>query len=77
MTSPVAQGTHQRVFYRTKAEWAEAKAKELLAEASQLRFEPSMGQAIRARRKFDAVANLQREAVKFDRMAPAFRKRRM
>jgi hypothetical protein len=75
MASTVAQGAHQRVFFNSKAEWAEARAKELRAEATRLRYQPSFGQTIRAMRKFNAVSDLQREAARFERMAAAFRKK--
>lgn len=77
MASTVAQGAPNRVFYRTKAEWAQARAQELREEARKLQFQPSFGSQGKAARKYEQVAHLRREAARFDRMASAFRKKHL
>lgn len=77
MASTHAQGAPPRVYYRTKAEWAEARAKDLRDQARTLQFQPTFGIPGKAARKYEQVANLRREASKFERMAATFRKKHL
>lgn len=73
MSTATPAVTAPRVFHKTKAEWAEARAKECRDQANALRYTSSNGFGWKARRKFEGVDNLEREALRFDRMARAFR----
>ena len=60
--------------YRTKSEWAAAKAQALRDEAAALRVThvPS-GDWRGVRRKTEALRHLEREAARFDRIARRYR----
>lgn len=56
--------------YRTKAEWAAAKARKLRDEAAELRAHRiPVGDWRKVRRKMDALRHLESEAARFDRIA--------
>lgn len=65
----------RRPRYKTKAEWAAAQASDMRARATNLRFESSGGSVGRARKKFDQIDGLHREAARFDGMAARFKAR--
>lgn len=65
----------RRPRYNTKAEWAAAQASDMRARATSLRFESSGGSVGRARKKFDQIDGLHREATRFDGMAARFKAR--
>jgi hypothetical protein len=52
-----------------KSEWAKAKAAELRAQASKSQFESSGGSWRRAKRKFEGICHLDRQAAEWDRWA--------
>jgi hypothetical protein len=62
-----------RPHYRTKAEWAAAKASELRQQARQLRFQSSAGSYIKAARKARSVNHLDAQAHRYERLAARFR----
>lgn len=64
-----------RPRYRTKAEWAQAKADEYFALANERRFAYSNGSATKAARKFEQVRHLEAEFVRFQSMARRYRER--
>lgn len=64
-----------RKHYKTKAEWAAARATELRERIRELRFKSSEGSTARARRKYDSIALLEAEASKYEGMAARFRER--
>jgi hypothetical protein len=65
----------ERPYFKTKAEWAASRAKELRDQAYKIRFTSSNGQAWRARRKFESVDRLYEEAARFDQMAATYRRK--
>lgn len=65
----------KRPHFKTKAEWAASRAKELREQAHQTRFTPSNGQAWRARRKFEGIERLYEEAARFEQMAATYRRK--
>lgn len=65
----------KRERFATKAEWAEARARELRSQAIALRYESSNGVAWKAARKYRAVEQLELEALRFDGMARTFRRK--
>jgi hypothetical protein len=62
----------KRPYYPTKAAWAAAKANELREKASTLPYVPSSNWRA-VRRRMDGRDNLNREALRFERMAERFR----
>jgi hypothetical protein len=64
----------KRPYYRTKAEWAAAEAHARRQQARLLPIEPAANWR-RVRGRMRAVASLQDQARKFDRLAERFRAR--
>lgn len=62
-----------KVHFKNKAEWAAAQATQLRETASQLRYENSKGSSIKSRQKFECIANLNREAARYESMARHYR----
>jgi len=63
----------RRPRHKTKADWATAQANDMRARAEALRYESSGGSVLRARRKFDQIEDLCREASRFEGMAARFK----
>lgn len=76
-TAPAQDGamdTKRRPYYSTKADWAAAKAAELLARADAM--QPQPGEDWRARRgREEARSRIEVEAGRYRRLAEAFAKR--
>lgn len=58
-----------RPRFKTKSEWAAAQAADMRERARALLGRSSGGSVVKARRKFDQIAHLQREASRFDALA--------
>ena len=72
MSEPVAR---KRPYYKTKAEWAAAKAEECREAARTLRYESTAGRPRARMNKHGALNSLADQAAKYDRMAERFRRR--
>lgn len=64
----------ERPQFKTKAEWAAAQAADMRARAADLRYQSSAGSASKARRKFEQIDHLHREASRFDAIAERLRR---
>lgn len=71
--APAAAPKRER--FATKAEWADARARELRSQADALRYQPSNGVSWKAARKYRAVEQLELEAIRFDGMARTYRRK--
>lgn len=60
--------------YRSKADWAQAKADQFREQARSLRYESSAGSTFKARGKYECIRRLQNEAARFDQIAMRLRK---
>ena len=73
ITAPANTTTKPKTHFKTKADWADARAAELRAQVQKLRYETSNGSTSKARQKFECIANLNREAMRYENMARHYR----
>ena len=64
-------------FFKSKAEWAEARSKELRQRAYDLTYQSSGGSTSRARSKYQGIEFIRSEADRFSKMAAYYRSKHL